>query len=111
MEAKVGAGSIELFKRYFVTIGCFPLDKTSCIVALAGCLSPFMIDNIKENMRYSYFRMIDLMNSDKPVSFYFHIPPHLMLQNDTIIKLFMERWRNYRQRLIIKIKLDIGIKC
>ena len=34
---------------------------------------------------------MSLMNSDRPVSFYFHIPPHLTFQSDTIIKLFMEQ--------------------
>lgn len=63
----------------------------SILGTLADCLDPFMVDNVKENMRYSDFRMMDLMNSDRPASFYFHIPPHLTLQSDTIIKLFMEQ--------------------
>lgn len=63
----------------------------SILGTLAGCLDPFMVDNVKENMRYSDFRMMDLMNSDRPVSLYFHIPSHLILQSNTIIKLFMEQ--------------------
>ena len=63
----------------------------SVLGTLTGHLDPFMVDNVKENMRYSDFRMLDLMNSDRPVSLYFHIPPHLMLQSDTIINLFMEQ--------------------
>ena len=63
----------------------------SVLGTLTGCLAPFMIDSVKNNMKYSDFRMIDLMNSDRPVSFYFHIPPHLTLQSDTIINLFMEQ--------------------
>ena len=65
----------------------------SILGTLADCLDPFMVDNAKENMRYSDFRMMDLMNSDRPVSFYFHIPPHLTFQSDTIIKLFMEQMK------------------
>lgn len=63
----------------------------SVLGTLTGCLAPFMIDSVKNNMKYSDFRMIDLMNSDRPVSFYFHIPPHLTLSSDSIIKLFMEQ--------------------
>ena len=63
----------------------------SILGTLAGCLDPFMVDNVKENMRYSDFRMMDLMNSDRPVSFYFHIAPHLTIQSHSIIKLFMEQ--------------------
>lgn len=64
----------------------------SILGTLTTCLAPFVIDdNIKGNMRHSDFRMMDLMNSDRPVSFYFHIPPHLTLQSDTIINLFMEQ--------------------
>lgn len=63
----------------------------SILGTLTGHLDPFMVDNIKENMQYSDFRMIDLMNSDRPVSFYFHIPPHLTFQNHSIIKLFIEQ--------------------
>lgn len=63
----------------------------SVLGTLGGHLDPFMVDNVKENMRYSDFRMMDLMNSDRSVSFYFHIPPHLTLQSDTIINLFMEQ--------------------
>lgn len=63
----------------------------SILGTLTGCLDPFMVDSVKNNMKYSDFRMIDLMNSDRPVSLYFHIPPHLTLQSDTIIKLFMEQ--------------------
>lgn len=63
----------------------------SILGTLTGHLAPFMIDIVKNNMKYSDFRMMDLMNSDRPVSFYFHIPPHLTLPSDTIINLFMEQ--------------------
>ena len=63
----------------------------SILGTLTGHLAPFIVDSVKNNMKYSDFRMMDLMNSDRPVSFYFHIPPHLTLPNDTIINLFMEQ--------------------
>ena len=63
----------------------------SILGTLTGHLAPFMVDSVKNNMKYSDFRMIDLMNSDRPVSFYFHIPPHLTLSSETIINLFMEQ--------------------
>ena len=63
----------------------------SILGTLTGHLAPFMIDIVKNNMKYSDFRMMDLMNSDRPVSFYFHIPPHLTLPSDTIINLFMNK--------------------
>lgn len=63
----------------------------SILGTLTGFLAPFMVDSVKNNMEYSDFRMMDLMNSDRPVSLYFHIPPHLTLQSDTIIELFMEQ--------------------
>lgn len=63
----------------------------SILGQLTICLSPFTDDNVKENMQYSDFRMMELMNLDRPVSFYFHIPPHLTLPYAPIIKLFMEQ--------------------
>ena len=79
----------------------------SILGTLTGCLAPFMIDSVKNNMKYSDFRMRDLMNSDRPVSFYFHIPPHLMLQSDTIIKLFMEQMME-KLSLVVDYQNQIG---
>ena len=63
----------------------------SILGTLAGCLEPFMVKNVMENMQYSDFRMIDLVNSNKPVSFYFHIPAQQTLKYKSLTKLFIEQ--------------------
>lgn len=84
--------------KHPIATKCFLKDSSLAAPTLASilgeltiCLAPFVDDNVKENMQYSDFRMMELMNSDRPVSFYFHIPPHLTLPNAPIIRLFMEQ--------------------
>lgn len=86
-------GKHPIAAKYLLNNSMLPVQTFASILGtLTTCLAPFVVDkNIKENMRYSDFRMIDLMNSDRPVSLYFHIPPHLTLQSNTIIKLFAEQ--------------------
>lgn len=106
-------GKHPIAAKYLLNNSMFAAPTFASILGtLAGCLDPFMADNVKENMRYSDFRMMDLMNSDRPVSFYFHIPPHLTLQSDTIIKLFMEQMMekllpevNYRNQIEYRHKM------
>lgn len=63
----------------------------SVLETLIFCLTPFMVKNVRENMKYSDFRMVDLMNSNKPVSFYFHIPTQQTLKYKSFTELFIEQ--------------------
>ena len=63
----------------------------SVLGTLVSCLAPFMVKSVRENMQYSDFRMIDLVNSNKPVSFYFHIPAQQTLKYKSLTKLFIEQ--------------------
>lgn len=85
-------GKHPIATKYLLNNSLLPASTFASVLGiLVTCLSPFTDDNVKENMRYSDFRMLELMNADRPVSFYFHIPPHLTLPNAPIIKLFMEQ--------------------
>lgn len=54
-------------------------------------LSIFDFSQIKENMSASDFRMYDLMNMEKPVSFYYVVSPADILELSPITKIFMKQ--------------------
>ena len=60
--------------KHPIATKCFLKDSSLAAPTLASilgeltiCLAPFVDDNVKENMQYSDFRMMELMNSDRPV--------------------------------------------
>lgn len=54
-------------------------------------LSIFDIPQVKENMSASDFRMYDLMNMEKPVSFYYVVSPADILKLSPITKIFIKQ--------------------
>lgn len=92
IKEALSKGKHPIATKYLLNNSLLPASTFASVLGtLMTCLIPFTNDNVKENMRYSDFRMMELMNADRPVSFYFHIPPHLTLPNAPIIKLFMEQ--------------------
>ena len=54
-------------------------------------LSIFDIPQVKENMSASDFRMYDLMNTEKPVSFYYVVSPADILELSPVTKIFIKQ--------------------
>ena len=77
---------VENFSKYSELSFFFPILKQSIYN-----LSIFDIPEIKENISTSDFRMVDLMNFDKPVSFYFVISPADIIKCYSIIKIFIKQ--------------------
>lgn len=92
MSEEINEGIHPIVLKYFLIFSKIPEQVfNTTLETLTKKISPFIVENVKKNMSKSDFRMVDLMNFDKPVSFYFHIPSNFLLTYEPLTRLFMEQ--------------------
>lgn len=92
LSEEINEGIHPIVLKYFLIFSKIPEQVfNTTLETLTKKISPFIVENVKKNMSKSDFRMVDLMNFDKPVSFYFHIPSNFLLTYEPLTRLFMEQ--------------------
>ena len=92
LSEEINEGIHPIVLKYFLIFSKIPEQVfNTTLETLTKKISPFIVENVKKNMSKSDFRMVDLMNFNKPVSFYFHIPSNFLLTYEPLTRLFMEQ--------------------